>query len=157
MPTAPPPLPQRIPGEVPHCERHFVFKGKKIECDSEMGKDALRLSLLMKDVPYAQSELDIYRENRQKIRLAGFTGTVGVLAMLTGAIVSHPILDPQSGSIRPGGLITLAGLAITANSLIYGLSMMRANEVHIGNAVQYYNSVHPGQPIELEFSTHIDF
>jgi hypothetical protein len=156
-PTAPPPLTQRVPVDVPHCERHFIFKGRRIECDSEIGKDALRLSPLMRGLPYAESELDIYRENQRKIRIAGFTGTLGFLAIITGVIVSHPVLDPVSGSIRPGGFITLGGIALTANSLIYGLSMMRANEVHIANAVQYYNTVHPNQPIELEFSTHIDF
>jgi len=156
-PTAPPPLTQRVPVDVPHCERYFLYKGKNIECDSETGKDALRLNLLMRDLPYALSELDIYRENQRKIRIAGFAGTVGILAAIAGVMVSHPILDPVSGSIRRGGFISLAGLAITANSLIYGLSMMKANEVHVANAVQYYNSVHPEQPIELEFSTHIDF
>ena len=156
-PTAPPALTQKNPTDIPHCERHFLFKGKKIKCDSETGKDAAGLSPLMQGLPYAMSELGIYRENQKKIRITGYTGTIGVLAMIAGVIVSHPVLDPSSGSIRPGGFITLAGIGLAANSLIYGLSMMKANEVHVANAVQYYNAVHPSQPIELEFSTHIDF
>ncbi|MEO5968452.1 MAG: hypothetical protein ABIQ95_00875 [Bdellovibrionia bacterium] len=156
-PTVPPPLTQRTPPNVSHCERHFLFKGKRLECDSETGKDALGLNPFMRGLPYAESELEIYRENQRKIRFAGFTGTVGVLAMIAGVVISHPVLDPASGSIRPGGFVTLSGIALTANSLIYGLSMMKANEVHIANAVQYHNTARPNQPIELEFSTHIDF
>jgi hypothetical protein len=156
-PTAPPSLRQRSSTDVPHCERYYLLKGKRFECDSEIGKDALRFNSLMADLPYAMSELETYRENRKKIRMAGFVGSIGIFTMLSGFLMSHPPLDQYSGAIRPGGFVILAGLAIVANSFIYGLSMLRANDLHIANAVQNYNSVHPNQPIELEFSTQFDF
>src|SRR6476619_2703472 len=75
QPSTPPPINQLIPTEHPHCERFFVYRGKKMECDSNVGRDADRLRPLMQDVPSAIAELDAYQENREKIKLAAYFGT----------------------------------------------------------------------------------
>src|SRR4051794_17788082 len=73
IPTEPskPPIKRQIkPPEIPRCERYFVFEGKRLECDSNVGRDAGRLRPIMKDVPSALIELNAYQQNRQKIKLA---------------------------------------------------------------------------------------
>jgi len=153
-PSAPPPLNQLKAPDFPHCERYFSFKGKKIECDSNLGKDGERLRPIMHDVPSALEELDQYQENRDKVRLAAYGGTAGLLTMGLGIAISRPPFDPGSGEPRTGGYVLIGGLILAVNSLIYGLSVVKANENHLGKAVQYYNAAHPKSPIELHFSTH---
>ncbi len=156
-PSVPPFLVQRIPVDVPHCERYFIHKGQQLECDSNLGKDAERLKVLMHDVPAALQEIETYQENRDKVRIAAYVGTLGLIAAIVGTVVSRPAFDPTSGTPRTGGFIMLGGLGITANALIYGLSLDKTNEGHIGNAVKYFNAAHPDQPIQLQFRTEVDF
>ena len=158
-PSTPPALTQKSPADIPHCERFFVYQGRKLECDSNLGRDAERLRGIMQDVPQAIAELDTYQANREKIKIAAYLGTAGIVAILAGFVVGRPNLpfDPVSGAPRLGGIVILGGLGLSANALIYGLSVGKTNEGHLGNAVQYYNSAHPDRPIELKFSTEVNF
>lgn len=156
-PNAPPPLKQKEVANIPHCEKYFVHQGKVIECDSNLGEDGEHLRSIMSDVPAAIAEMDRYQENRRHIKIASYVGSVGVLAMLVGIIISRPPVDPGSGSVRPGGYVLFSGFGVFANSLLYGLNVARTNQAHLGNAVNYYNAAHPDTPIELQFSTHLNF
>jgi hypothetical protein len=156
-PSQPPSLRQRPARDSHHCERFFVFDGKKEECDSNLGHDAERLRPLMHDVPSALEELDLYQENLKKIKTAAYVGTAGILAMIVGVIMSRPPFDPNSGAARPGAYVMMVGLAAGVNSMIYGFSLVKTNEAHLGNAVQYYNAAHPDRAIELQFSTNVNF
>ncbi len=156
-PSTPPLLEQKVPIEYPHCERYFVYRGKAFECDSNLGRDAERLRVLLKDVPSALFELDTYQENREKIKVASYLGTAGILAMILGVLISRPPFDRDNGSIKPGGYVLLGGGILAGNSLIYGLSLVKTNESHLRNAVGYYNAAHPDDPIELQFSTRVNF
>ena len=158
-PSAPPPLLQKVPPNYSHCERYFVYQGKKIECDSNLGGDAERLRPLMEDVPAAIAELDAYQDNRQKMKLAAYLGTLGLVVLMSGFILgrSTPAFDPISGTPNLLGYVMIGGLGVTVHSVILGFSVGKTNESHVGNAVQYYNSVHPDQPIELKFSTELNF
>jgi hypothetical protein len=159
-PSTPPALMQRIAPNIPHCERYFVYQGKSMECDSNSGQDADRFRSIMEDVPAALAELDIYQDNRQKMRIAAYTGTFGLLAMIAGFFVigrPNPPFDPISGSPNIGGYFMIGGLGLVGSSFIYGLTVSRTNESHIGNAVEIFNAAHPDRPIELRFSTEINF
>ncbi|MBI2711561.1 MAG: hypothetical protein HYX41_01685 [Bdellovibrio sp.] len=138
-PSAPPELTERIPPNLPHCERYFVYGGKKIECDSQLGGDAEMLRPIMRDVPAAIAELDAYQRANKNVRLAAYVGTGGVVSAILGGFVSQPLFDPATGAIKPGGYIVFGGIALAANALIYGLSLLKTNEIHIGNAVRIYN------------------
>lgn len=155
-PSMPPDLVQRTPPPFSHCERYFVFQGKKIECDSAVGGDAEMLRPIMRDVPAAIAELDAYKRANKNVRIAAYVGTAGILATILGGVISHPIVD-SSGTLQPGGYITFTGIALAVNAVIYGLSLVKTNEVHIGNAVRYYNQAHPEKPVELLFSTQVHF
>jgi hypothetical protein len=159
IPTTPstPPL-QKVKKarEIPHCERFFIYQGKQLECDSNVGRDAERLRPLMEDVPEAVAELDIYQENRRNMRYAAYLGTVSILTMIAGTLVSRPPFDANSGAIRPGGFLLLLGLVGGVNAVVWGFTASNSNERHIGNAVNYYNGAHPNRPIELQFSTQIN-
>ena len=65
-PSVPFPLIQKVPKTIPHCERYFLFRGKKYECDSNAGTDAERLRSIVMDVPSAVAELDAYQEKPRK-------------------------------------------------------------------------------------------
>jgi hypothetical protein len=110
---------------------------------------------LMQDSPQALRELDIYQENHEKLRNAAYVASAGIVAALVGVLISHPPF--YNGQVRPGGYFVLGGAIITANSFIYGLSVLKSNETHLGRAVDNFNSVHPDNPIELQFSTQLNF
>lgn len=163
-PSSPPSLIQKEPPRIYHCERYYVYQGKPFECDSNLGNDAERLRPLMEDVPAAITELDAYQSNRQQVRMAAYFGTLGILAMITGLVIGRigasknsPAFDPVSGSPNLGGWVLIGGLGLTVNSLIFGISVGRTNEAHVGNAVQNFNQVHPDRPIELKFTTEVNF
>ena len=156
-PSAPPSLEQRIPPNLPHCERYFTYGGKRLECDSQLGRDAEMLRPIMRDVPDAIAELDAYARANNQILVAGYVASAGFLTAIIGGAAASPLLDPGTGALRTGGYLVFGGLALAANAIIYGLSLLKTNEAHIGNAVRIYNDVHPDKPIVLEFTTSINF
>lgn len=156
-PSAPPLQKVRKAKPIPHCERFFVYQGRQLECDSNVGRDAERLRPFVETVPEAMAELDLYQENRKKMRYAAYLGTFSLLTIVAGILVSRPPIDENSGAIRPGGFLILLGLVGGVNATIWGFTASTSNERHIGNAVNYYNAAHPDRPIELQFSTQINF
>lgn len=156
-PSAPPALEQKVPSDIPHCERFFLYRGKKLECDSNVSKDAERLRPIIQDVPRALYELDTYQANRARLKSVAYVGTAGLLAIVAGIFVSHPPFNRDSGSPQVGKFVSIGGGALAVGSLIYGLSLVKTNEAHVSQAVDYYNSAHPNDRIELQFSTRINF
>jgi hypothetical protein len=160
IPTQPskPPLSKQIkPPEIPRCERYFLFDGRRLECDSNVGRDAERLRPLMKDVPEALAELDIYQQNLQKVKLAAYLGTAAAAAGLFGLLISGGPTNKDGGGITTGGYFIIGGAILGINSFIYGFSLATWNERHISRAVDFYNAAHPERTIELQFSTHVNF
>ncbi len=156
QPSQPPDLIQREVEDFAHCERFFLFSGKKYECDSNLGRDAERLRPLMQDVPQAIQELDLYQKNLRDVRVSGYLITSGVLLVALGMILSggQPF-NPASGGISLGGGIAMAGFTLGVGSVVHGFTLVNLNEKHIQKAVDHYNGVHPDQPIQLQFSTAI--
>lgn len=134
-----------------------MLDGKKLECDSNVGKDAERLRPLFQDIPKALTELDTYQANQQKMRYAAYLGTLGFIAVIAGVLINHPPFDAVSGAPKPGAYVMFGGMGLAVNSMIYGLSVAKTNEAHLANAVQYYNAAHPERRIELQFSTKVNF
>ena len=157
QPSAPPLLSQKAIAPMSQCERYFVYDGKLLQCDSNTEKDANRLRPIMRDVPEAIAELDAYVANRKSLQTTAYVGSASFLMIIGGIFVSHPAFDPVSGAPRAGGYLILGGVGLAIHSLIYGMSINRANEVHIQNAVARYNSARPDHPIRLQFSADIPF
>ena len=155
-PSSPPALARQPEPDIPHCARYFLYNGKKYECDSQLGSDAAHLRPIMSDVPAAIAELDAYVRTKKQVRIAAYAGSLGILAVIVGGLVSQPLID-QNGTLKTGGYITYTGIGIVANALIYGFSMLKANEQHLGKAIDYYNAAHPTRPIQLQFSTEVHF
>lgn len=156
LPSQPPGLLKKeIPG-FPHCERYFLFEGKAIECDSNLGRDAERLRSIVHDVPQAIHELDIYQENLRNVRVSGYLITSAVLLIALGLIFSGgKPFDPANGGITPGGAVFMGGATLGVASALHGFTLVNSNETHIQRAVDYYNGAHPENRIELQFSTGI--
>ena len=155
VPSTPPTLLQKNATNTPHCERIFVYGGKKMECDSNLGRDGENLRPILQSVPSALSELNQYQENRQQVKLAAYFGSLGLLSAVVGVIMNHPPFI--NGEIKPGGYAVLGGLGLGISSFIYGFTALHANESHLEKAVQNYNVVNPQAPILLQFSTGIQF
>ncbi len=156
-PSNPPALVQKLPKAVPHCERFYTYQGKALECDSNLGRDGEAMRPLMKGVPDAIAELNLYQDNIKKARFAAYTGTLGLVAVIAGSLISRPLVEPGTWSLKPGGVVTLSGAFILLNSLLYGLSLNKTNEAHLSNAVNYHNVAHPERKIELQFSAEVSF
>lgn len=159
-PSAPPQLRPRGPADIYRCQRFFTYEGKVYGCDSDIGQDAERLRPLLEPVPEAIAELDSYQGNRARIRTAAYVGTSGLLMMAAGILVSSRFMEngkatDTSDLIRSIGLI--GGTGVMAGSFIYALSYGRENERHLGRAIELYNTARPNKPIELQFSTQLQF
>jgi hypothetical protein len=153
-PSAPPLLQTEGPADTFKCERTFVYRGKPLICDSYMRQDAERLRPILSSVPTAVAELDSYQRNRRKVTTLAYVASAGLVLLLGSRLL------PQSSSnslITPRNIGLYGGMGLAAGSVLYGLSFLRTNEAHLGNAVEYYNRAHPRDPIELQFSTGITF
>lgn len=155
-PSQPPALNWKAPKYVPHCERYFLYAGKKMECDSNLGWDGEVIRPLIREVPQALAELDLYQKNLKSIRVTGYVITAAAAVFLLGLAISHPPVD-ERGNLNFGGYVSAFGGLIGLNSIIYGFSVLRTNEEHLNNAVNAYNALHPEKSIELQFSTAVDF
>lgn len=139
------------------CPRSFVYQGKHISCDSNVRKDAEGLRPILNSVPDAVSELNIYQKNRRDVQTAAYVGSLGLIIVLAGLILSSTFdpQDPQRITVR--NYAGFGGLGLTIGSAIYGFSVINANEAHLDKAVQNFNQARPHSPIELEFTTGINF
>jgi hypothetical protein len=153
-PSQPEGLIQKQPTFYSHCERFFLFQGKKIECDSNLGWDAESLRPIVQSVPQALAELDRYQANRKEVLISGYLATSAVVLIGLGLSFSggQP-LDPSTGAVTLGGGVVLAGLTLGMGAIIHGIGSVTLNEGHIEKAVHYYNEVHPTERIELQFKT----
>jgi hypothetical protein len=162
-PSAPAVLAQPSLKDAFQCQRYFVYKGNRLDCDSHVRRDGESLRPILALVPKAEEELNTYQTNRRNLRTASYTTTAGLFAVLVGFALDFAtqknnsrIFDPH-GSLTPGGILAFTGLAVSFESFVYSLSVSRGNESHLGNAVEVYNQAKPEQPIQLEFSTKILF
>ena len=133
------------------CQRYFVYRKKKLFCDSNLGMDAEKLRPIIMSSTDAISELDLYQKNRRYLKQTAYVGTIG----LVFGILSY-ILVSKNQPILRGGLAA-SGLGLAGGSLIYGFSLGQTNESHLGNAVRIHNDLNPKDQIELQFSTGILF
>ncbi|MCM2279637.1 MAG: hypothetical protein NDJ89_16305 [Oligoflexia bacterium] len=160
-PSAPPALTVKGPSDAFQCQRYFTYKGQTIGCDSNIRLDGEKLRPIIKDIPEAVAELDLYQQNRLKIRTAAYTGTFGLGFFLIGLLLSGNHKAPD-GKLDDTGrtllnLALIGGGGITGGSFLYALSFIRTNEAHLANAVTLHNQARPDSPIELQFSTGISF
>jgi len=156
-PEAPLDLRTRRAPLIPHCERYFTHDGKKLECDSQQGLDAGRLRMIVHEVPESVAELDAYYRTQKNIRYVAYVGTLGIVSVILGSIMSNPIAASSSGGLKPSGYLTIIGASLVTGAFIYGFGMSRTSEAHVGKAVEYYNKKYPDRPIGLEFDTSVHF
>lgn len=83
-----------------------------------------------------------------------YIGAISLGLALAGFATDHP---PFRGGVRPGGYFVLGGLGLGVAGFGFALGIRRANEFHLGRAVEAYNQARPDKPIELQFSTEINF
>jgi hypothetical protein len=157
QPSAPPALKERAAPDSFRCERHFLYQGKQMNVDSDVGRDGLGLLEIVRTVPGALSEVKQYQENRNKIRMASYVSTLGIAAIIAGLFISHPPIDAKTGALRPGGISILTGVILTGTSIAVSFTTSHANDNHLHEAARIYNSVHPDQPIQLQISTKFTF
>lgn len=160
-PSAPPSLSQQAPTDLFHCERKFVYQGKTLDCDSNIQRDGENLRPIIQDVPAAISELDAYQRNRRTLRKTAYVASLGVLAMIAGYFATHATGNGKfrndDTSLRTLSYLVVGGAVLTAGSFIYGFTLYKTNESHLGNAINEFNQARPNTPIEIQFSTGIRF
>ncbi len=153
-PSAPPFLQTEGPSEIFKCERVMIYRGKPLSCDSYMRQDAERLRPILSSVPPAINELNLYQANRRKVTTLAYVASAGLVLALASRLIPQ---SPEGTLVSARDVTLIGGLGVAGGSLLYGLSFLRTNETHLGNAVEYYNRAHPRDPIELQFSTGITF
>jgi len=159
-PSAPPLLQFECDIEELGCKRAFIRDGKTMPVDSYHKRDGERLRPIIKDVPDAISELNIYQSNRRTVQSAAMVGTTGLLVLVGSILVGNTInRDPTQQTT--GNLVkeigTIAGASIALGSVVYSFGILRTNENHLFTSVENYNAARADDPIELKFSTGILF
>src|SRR4051812_29991991 len=81
-PTAPPKLGRDVPTQSFRCQRAYVYRGHEFNCDSNVHQDAEHLRPIVKDVPEALNELNLYQKNKRSIRVLAYVGTIGLLVII---------------------------------------------------------------------------
>lgn len=135
------------------CPRRVIYRGKTMNCDSNLSWDGENLRPLMQNVPEALSELELYQKNRRKAENLRYVGAAGALLILMGLIV--PNFVENKLPYRRVGL--LGGGSIAIGSFVWGQLLLNHNENHLGRAMSAYNQANPLDPIELQFSTGVSF
>ncbi len=155
-PSAPPSLTPQKPTNVIRCQRRFIYRGKQLDCDSNLERDAERLRPVFKDVPEAIAELDMYQKTREQVRSLGYAGGLGLGMAFTGFLLSRTTTNEQTA--RDWRVMGIGGgLLVLGITLATGLVALGNASDHLGNAVKQYNQARPGDPIEFQFSTGFDF
>ena len=153
-PSTPPELP---PGTPPlaalSCGRKFIYQGKELDCDSIMHRDGEGLRAIISKNHQAVTELDLYQTNRKAIHNAAYVGTTGLVLALAGIFAKSRF----DASMSTRNILVGSGILLAGGSLIYGLTVLGANERHLSNAVEYYNQGQPQDTIRMEFDTQLHF
>lgn len=137
------------------CKRAFTYRGKRYAIDSNYRQDGERLRPIIRSVPAAVSELDLYQKNRQSAKLGAYLGTIGLVTALATVLFVGELAPEYQRPVRAIGIF--GGLGLAGTGFIYSFGIMRSNERHLSRAVENYNSVRSRDPIELQFSTGILF
>jgi hypothetical protein len=154
-PVAPPALSHKAPPEVFSCQRFYVWKGRQLECDSQLARDGENLRPILSDVPAAEAELNSYQRTRRQVRILAYTSTFGLAMIVAGYFIAQSVGGTQGVTVR--NVVMGGGAALSAGSIFFGLGLLKANEARLGKAVSIYNHARPDTPIELEFSTGFRF
>lgn len=136
------------------CERQFLYRGKRFECDSHLEADAERLRPVLAQVPAALAQLNEYQKIRKDVKKLAYAGGLGFLLIIGGSLAGSAsgTFASDARTIGVGG-----GIAILATTLITGLASLQASENRLDRAVEIYNRERPQDPIELQFSTGFQF
>ncbi len=141
-PSTPPALKQPEVMDAFRCERQFLYKGKILDCDSNVQRDAERLRPIVQDVPAAVAELDIYQRKRQNMRVAAYGVSAGLMLVLVGGLLLPKNFFENSGGSVGGAGIPIRGFSLAAGGgmtlfwLGYGYFKVITNGPHIDQAVQ---------------------
>ena len=155
FPSTPPGWERKIPVDAFLCKRAYIYQGKFYTCDSNLNWDGENLRAILQDVPASLTELNLYQRNRNQVKTLGYYSSIGLGLTALTYLVSRS-LDGNTGlNVRRVGFSV--GLSLAAGSFIYGFSLLKTNEQHLGRAVEAHNQAHPESPIELQFSTGIQF
>ena len=150
----------KAPTDAFRCDRYFVHEGKRLPCDSNSKADGEGLRAVIQDVPSALEELEVYQSNRSSLRAAAYMGTLGVLVLIGGLLLSRHYKDAGGNSTETSDNVAtfsvLAGGGIAVGGFLYGVSSNKNNETHLGKAVELYNHARPKTPIQLQFTTSFD-
>lgn len=133
--------PQSIPQDVLRCDRQYMYRHKRLSCDSPMAADGEGLRPLLESVPAARQELDHYQSNRRSLETTAYTGMAGLMIA-----VFRPRLFEKRGEKN---FTISVGLSLALGSFAFGRSRLTANESHLDRAIQRYNDANPGDPITL--------
>ncbi len=155
-PNAPPALGRQPPAVKSFsCQRQYLYRGNRLDCDSNLHRDGENLRPLIADVPAAIAELDQYQRNQKSLKKLAYIGTLGLVMFSVGMLLKDRAEGNNKIVIR--NLVAYPGLALIGGSFLYGLTVLSTNEDHLTRAVDHYNQIHPEDRIELQFSTGLDF
>ncbi len=155
--SAPQPAPNSLakvpPPDLFQCSRYFVYRGRVLQCDSNLNRDGENLRPILQDTPAAIAELDTYQSNRRNLQKAAYTGTLGLAVVIGSSLITTLFsdVDTDSGK-RLNSYLRVGGGLLTIGSGIYGLAVLRTNERHLENAVHLHNQAQPDNPIQLKFT-----
>jgi hypothetical protein len=153
--TTPPALSRTAPPDVFSCQRHFIYRGKTLDCDSNLHWDGEKFRSIVHEVPDAVAELDAYQANRRSVQTLAYVGSLGLLSVLVGFFGARTKDGTDAARFRT--LFMGAGLITMGASTGYSLYLLNSNESHLGNMIQSYNQARPADPIELQFGTNFSF
>lgn len=157
-PTAPPQLgAQREPKDwkTYRCSRYFLYQGKAIECDSDLGRDGESLRPILAKTPEALAKLDSYQNTRKNVQNLRYLSALGLAMMGTGFILSKTMDSDNKVAVR--NILVTSGLAISAGTFIWGLTLIRQNESKLTEATEIYNRANPKDPLEIQVTTGVTF
>ena len=157
-PSAPPLLgAQGEPGNwrAFRCSRYFIYRGKSIECDSDLGHDGENLRPILSQTPEALETLNQYQQTRKDAQKLRYVATAGLVMMATGIILGRTLAP--NDRILTRNLLLGSGLAISAGSYFWGLTLVRKNEARLTEAAEIYNRAHPKDPLQIQVTTGVEF
>jgi hypothetical protein len=126
------------------CERPFTYRNEIYSVDSPQAQDGSTLRYFLRDEKEPSEILAQYERNRIKSKFSGYTGTLGLLAIIAARFIKTD---------QTRGIVQLAGVTLAAGGFIYSFTLLRSNESLIPKAVDAHNQTKPNDPIELQFST----